>query len=585
MIRKIEKERGTDMAQKKRNGKLLIKVILIALAAVVSVAVILTVISATTLRSTYESLIEETIMTASHQLNSEMSSVWDGEWDLDGESLLKGGTDVTQEYQNLMDELKSRTGLDYTIFYGKTRRVTTLMKKSGGRLVGTDASDAVQSAVLGQGKTYYAPNITIEGSKYYGYYVPIYQPGTKEVVGMSFSGRLSEDVNAEISRNVITMVLIATLLVAVIAALGMLVALKTSKKMAGIATSINDLASGDLKVELDESLLARHDELGTIADSTRQFKDKIAEVIGTTRRMSQELHSSSTELTESAGQASTASSQVSEAVNEVSRGAVSQAESIQTAAANTDGIGRNIDDISDNVSQLDEYTGQMKKSCDDAMEAMEKLISQSQEVMASVKEIDNTIHSTNESAKGISQFSDAITDIAEETNLLSLNASIEAARAGEAGKGFAVVASQIQKLADQSKNSADQIKDIVEKLLADSDASVEVMNRLNENFAAQGEQLSSTQQDMQDMSINVKNVETSSKQISDRVRQLNDAKMSLVEIIQDLSAISEENAASTEETNASMQELNATFSVISESAQQLQVLADNLQETISYFQD
>ncbi len=570
---------------KKRNGKLLIKIILIALGALIAVTTAITVIAGVELSNTYESMIKEELKATCEHLDDELERIYTGDWALDENgNLYKGGHIITGR-DDILDGIKAETGIEYTLFFGKTRMITTLFKDGGTeRMNGTQAGDAVYASVVTQGQEFFAPDLVINGEPFQAYYVPLTQPdGTR--VGMVFAGRRSAGVTKAIRRIILTMVGIAVALVGVVLIAGMMVALKTSKKMAGIADSINVLASGDLKVEVDDSLLARRDELGTIADSTRQFKDKIAEVIGTTRQMSQELHTSSSSLSESAGQASTASSQVSDAIGEVSKGAVSQAESIQTAAANTDGIGRDIDDISDNVSQLDEYTGQMKKSCDDAMSAMEKLIAQSQEVMTSVQEIDNTIHSTNESAKGISQFSDAITDIAEETNLLSLNASIEAARAGEAGKGFAVVASQIQKLADQSKQSADQIKDIVERLLADSEASVEVMNRLNENFAAQGEQLASTQKDMQDMSANVQNVEASSKQITSRVDNLNAAKTSLVEIIQDLSAISEENAASTEETNASMQELNATFSVISESAAQLQVLADNLQDTIAYFQD
>ncbi|MCR5179487.1 MAG: cache domain-containing protein [Lachnospiraceae bacterium] len=575
----------TETVMVKRNGKLLIKIIMIALVAVVLVAAIETVMAGIEINNTYEKLIEEELKATAEHLDDEFERLYEGDWTLDANGDLYKGEHKISGQDAILDNLKKQTGIEYTIFFGNTRMLTTLYKEnSSERMIGTTASDKVVETVINKGQEYFAPDLVIGGKPFNAYYVPLEQPdGTR--IGMVFAGRVTTDVSGNVFAIVIKMIAISAVMVLVILIVGLFVALRTTKKMTGIAESINKLAGGDLNAEVDNSMLARKDELGTIVDSTLQFRNKISDIIGETQRMSEELRASSKDLSDSAGQASTASSQVSDAVNEVSRGAVSQAESIQTAATNTDGIGRDIDDISDNVSQLDEYTTQMKKSCDNAMEAMERLISQSQEVMASVQEIDHTIQSTNESAKGISQFSDAITDIAEETNLLSLNASIEAARAGEAGKGFAVVASQIQKLADQSKQSADQIKDIVEKLLSDSEASVEVMNKLNENFAAQGEQLTSTQQDMQDMFSNVGNVELSSKQISERVTDLNNAKMSLVEIIQDLSAISEENAASTQETNASMQELSATFSVISESATQLQLLADSLQDTISYFRN
>ena len=347
---------------------------------------------------------------------------------------------------------------------------------------------------------------------------------------------------------------------------------------------INLLADGNLNVDFDEDKVGS-DEVGIIYKSTAKLAEKLGSIIRQTKQMSGNLKNSGSDLADSSGQATAASGQVSDAVNEVSKGAVSQAESVQTAATDTDGIGRDIETITDNVGQLDGYAQEMKLSCDRTMEAMEQLISQSREVTESVHEIDKTIQSTNESARGIAKFSEAIMDIASQTNLLSLNASIEAARAGEAGKGFAVVADEIRQLADQSRKSADEIKAIVETLLADAEASVDVMKRLNENFDQQGQMLDSTQQEIAGMAVNVGNVSDSAVQISDRVQTLNNAKANLVEIIQDLSAISEENAASTEETNASMQELNATFSVINESALQLQQLADDLEDTISYFKD
>ena len=135
------------------------------------------------------------------------------------------------------------------------------------------------------------------------------------------------------------------------------------------------------------------------------------------------------------------------------------------------------------------------------------------------------------------------------------------------------------------RDSADKIKKIVEQLLVDAQESVEVMQTLNEKFAQQSEYLDSTKDDMHNMSMNVSNVSNETESITDRIKELNTAKISLVEIIQDLSAISEENAAATEETNASMQELNATFTIITQSAENLKHLAEEMMETISYFHE
>lgn len=571
------------MKPKAYNGKLVQKLIFAAVAAIIGISVVLTVISGYNITNTYSDMVREELRVAAEQLQSEMTNVWDGDWAYDNEVLTKGGVEVHDEYEEIIDELKEYTGLEYSVFYGKERVLTTIVE-DGKRIVGFNASDGVINQVINQKNEMYTPNASPAGAsqKYYCYYCPLLQDdGT--VAGMVFAGRGRDDVIGKISAIVATMSVISVILAVILSVIGIVVANTVSVKMRAIADEYGLLAQGELKLNIDESYLKRNDEIGLLADGAKTLMEKLGSVIRDTMRMSNDLKTSGAELFDSASQASTASSQVSEAVDDISRGAVNQAESVETAAGNTQDIGRDIDEVAENVKQLNSFAGEMKTSCEAAMEALDKLIDQSKDVQASVRDIGDTINSTNESAKEISKFSQAITEIASQTNLLSLNASIEAARAGDAGKGFAVVATEIGQLAVQSSNSAEEIKKIVEQLLADSEASVEVMQRLNASFDQQSQQLDDTQTNMHSMADNVDNVSSSTESIAGYVENLNTAKDKLVEIISDLSAISEENAASTEETNASMQELNATFSLITESANKLQKLAEDMTETISFF--
>ena len=367
------------------------------------------------------------------------------------------------------------------------------------------------------------------------------------------------------------------------AVIGYYIAQRFAKPILDASRVAGDVASGNLR---DQQLAITSDnEIGTMSEAFNNMTGNFREVISKTRDASSHLSSESSNLHDSASKATNAADHVSNAINEISKGATSQAQSVQEAAGHAENIGSDIDDISGNSEQLDTSSAEMTKACEAAMSALNELIKQSEEVTNSVAEIGETIQSTNSSSQQISEFTDAISSIASQTNLLSLNASIEAARAGEAGKGFAVVAQEIQKLADQSSQSADQIKSIVETLLANSESSVKVMDKLNNNFAQQSKMLEATKNDMITLEENSKNVSESSEQITEKIESLNRAKDGLVNIINDLSAISEENAASAEETNASMQELNATFSLISASSDKLQELAGGLSDTISYYSE
>ena len=571
------------MEAKVRNGKLVVKLIIAAIAAIMGISILLTILSSVNINNVYDEMVEEELKIGAEHLQSELNAVWDGDWTYENGILYKGGQDVMEEYENLMDDLSENTGIEYALFY-MDERVITSMSENGKKLTGYKANaDRVTQVVNGK-QEYYAPKTTVAGTdvKYFAYYCPMTQSdGTP--AGMVFAGRGVEDVESKIRRIIVTMVIISLLAAAALSVVGFTVASRTSVKMKAIADELGQLSKGELKLNIDENSIKRNDEIGLLADGAKTLSDKLGDVIRTTMDMSSELKRSGAELSDSATQASTASSQVSQAVDDISKGAVNQAESVETAAGNTQDIGRDIEEVAQNVEQLNGYATQMKSSCEVAMDALNKLIDQSNDVQASVRDIGQTIESTNESAKEISKFSQAITEIASQTNLLSLNASIEAARAGDAGKGFAVVATEIGQLAVQSSNSAEEIKKIVEKLVADADESVTVMERLNASFEQQSEQLDDTKVNMQSMAENVDNVAESTGNIAGHVDQLNSAKDQLVEIISDLSAISEENAASTQETNASMQELNATFAIITESANKLQDLANNMQDAISYF--
>ena len=567
----------------KRNQKIIVRIMVVALISVLIEAAILTVIGILEVRSSYEEALEGQLMTSAIQLRDELDNEWDGDWGLsENGDLLKGTEPVYDEYLEQLNNIKAQTGIDYTLFYGDTRYVTTIKKASGDYLIGTQCSDTVKEKVLTKGENYLATNIDIEGTKYYGYYVPNTN-ADGSIAGMTFTGIPAAGVHSAMIRVVSLMVLIAVIIVAIIGVIGVVIVKGSNPVIAEIVGNLQKLARGELSFTFSDKVMNRRDEFGKIAEASSELKDRLREVISTTMELSGEVEKSGNELSSSAEMASAASGQVSEAVDEISKGAVSQAESVQDSAGNTSEMGDNIDGINFSVEELSQAADEMMQASNRTVNALTKLMSQNAEVMSSMQEIDAQIRATNDAVKEIADASNVITDISSQTNLLALNASIEAARAGEAGRGFAVVATEIGSLADQSGDAAVSIGQIVNNLVAESQRSVETIERLNEGFAAQNQQLQSTKQDMDGMVENVSNVGQSSRVIAEKIQLLNTSKEQLNSIISDLSAISQENAASTEQTNASMEELNATFAVINDSATDLKRLAENLNKEINFF--
>lgn len=220
-------------------------------------------------------------------------------------------------------------------------------------------------------------------------------------------------------------------------------------------------------------------------------------------------------------------------------------------------------------------------SVEDAKSEITNLKESSDQVVASFNEMHETFLTLQKSVSDIRDCMKGITDIANQTNLLSLNASIEAARAGDAGRGFAVVADEIRKLADQSKESAAQITAIIGELMKNSNNSVEIMKQMSEIMNVQNEHLATTKNVFHSLNNEIDSVAGAVDSITGEVEQLDLLKNDVMSSVESLAAIAEENAASTQETSAAMQELNDIIAECKEKTEEMVGLADDLLESTS----
>lgn len=336
-------------------------------------------------------------------------------------------------------------------------------------------------------------------------------------------------------------------------------------------------------VSSDKKMLNRKDEVGVMLRSITELKNIIVKVMAEIRAYSESLGEAAEALKNSANESSTAAGQVETAITGIADGASSQAQETQSATENVIVMGKMIEQASTEVEQLGDNAADMHKASENAMSILAELEKINQKTMEAIHIIGEQTQETNESAAKIKVATDMISEIAEETTLLSLNASIEAARAGEQGRGFAVVANQIQKLAEQSADATTQITEVISELVNDAQESVQTMDEVKEVMNQQSENVSQTEKAFKNVEKGIAESIESVEKITDKTRKLDEARAGVVDVVQSLSAIAEENAASAEETSASASEVGSIMEDVSQNANMLDEIAVKLNENVKRF--
>ena len=566
--------------EKKKGLNLMTKILVTALIPLILIVVLAGVSIHSVGSVVAKKLVMHEMQTASYALEMTLDSLGSGDYRSDGTNLYKGNYNLTSNNQTI-DDFKKKTNVDVTVFWKKTRMVTSAIDKDGKRVTGTAIPDSVYDKVMQDGK-YFSDNVDIEGTEYYGYYEALKNAdGSSQAI--IFTGMPSSDVKAIYKKrlvNTTVFMIIITLMACALLAVVITFIVKAITKVIG---HLGEVADGELDFKISEKLLQRSDEIGNIARSVHTLIGGLASIVVNIHHSTGELAEFKDDFQKKFETINNSISNVNVAVDEIANGATSQADETQKVSSQINDMGDAITKTSQNVDSLTQSTEQMKEHNEQLDTTIQELMAISDRNKESLAAVYNQTNETNQSVMHIGNAVDMITDIAGQTNLLSLNASIEAARAGEYGKGFAVVADQIRQLADQSANTAKEIGEIVAELIENSNTSVETMGVVRQEMTGQYEKLNTTKDIFEQLNEEVNNVVTAIESISTEVESLDRLKGEVLGSAESLAAIAQENAASTEETSASMVELGEIVNDCNTKTKQLVDIADSMEENVHKF--
>ncbi|MHC1576665.1 MAG: methyl-accepting chemotaxis protein [Methanosarcinaceae archaeon] len=342
----------------------------------------------------------------------------------------------------------------------------------------------------------------------------------------------------------------------------------------------NAIAEGDLTKEIE---VETKGDMKKFADAIDQMQVNLREIIGTIKSNAEKVAATSEEMSASSEEMTSSITQIADTVSEITQGAQDQSTKTEEVSRAMSDMTQSVQEVASNAQKAAENTSavndRVRMVGDSANDLMEK--------MATIKEgsddTSNVIQDLDKKSGEIGEIVNLITNIADQTNLLALNAAIEAARAGEHGRGFAVVADEVRKLAEESGNAATQISDLIHEIQGSTERAVVTTQESGQHVSTGSESLSENVKSIGDVVVDVESLATMMQEIAAAAEEQSASIEEVTSSVEEVSAIAEESAAGTEETSAAVEEQTASMQEMSKSAQGLTEMAVELQEAVARF--
>ncbi len=488
---------------------------------------------------------------------------------------------ISQE-TDIVDELKEQTGVDITFFFGDTAVMTSVMNEAGDRWYGMKAGANINNYTLNQGAQLWYRNIEIDGEMCHAYLIPIVQPGDGTVTGAMMASLPTEEFDGIIRRYVLISVVIALVVLLAVGGFIYWYIGGLSRVIHNVREVLSKVSNGQFE---DERLAEnkRKDEFGDLASCTEKLRLKIYDILDDIRRGTVKLTEAVERLNRTSESTTQAAASMSGSVAQIEDTANRQQSGTTQAAQDVEATKQAIDEMLVQIEGINRISRDMENMSKESADILRELEESSKKAQDTVLDIRNQTDTTNESVKQIKSVTEYITNIAEETNLLALNASIEAARAGDAGRGFAVVAQQIQKLAEESNHSAAQIGENIKDLVEKTEENLAAMNLIGEVLKSQEDKVSRTKDIFGELDRSINMVTDKESNMQQNIKAMNRAKDNMSDVIAELAQSSVTNVNTAQVTAEAAGQMQEEIKGITELSSDLTGLAEDLNHNLQSF--
>ena len=367
----------------------------------------------------------------------------------------------------------------------------------------------------------------------------------------------------------------------VIALLIYVAAAKMNRPIEILKDECDILNSGDLTER--PLCYTSNDELGALAKGFADMRETIRGLLKEIAKHAERVSASSEELTAAAHQTAEAATQTANQVVSIAEGINHQSESIGTANAAVKDISEQSEGVSTNADAIASVTEMTVAEVGRGKNAVQDIVHAMDAINVGTNTVQNSISKLAKQSEEISKIVDVITGIAEQTNLLALNAAIEAARAGEAGRGFAVVADEVRKLAEESGNSSQKIAELVAKIQEDMKEAVDASDQSTKSVEGSRQSVKEADTIFESIQVSIEALAGGIRDVSSNITAVSDAAKSMATEMESIAKISHENASRTQSVSATTEEQSASSEEIAASTRVLAELAQELEANVQKF--